>query len=302
MKTWMTFQTIVKQKSFIRAAQELNYAQSTITMQIQKLESELGVQLLERGKEIALTEAGRIFYEESLIVLKRMERLQRSLSDLASGEAGHVRLGVTEPTASYRLPRLLGDFMAMYPNIRISLEISNTSNLAQKMLEGDIDFSLGTAPNIGTGLYFEPLFEEEFVVLLPSGHPLGRNTEIGPQDLQGHRLLVTSTSCPYRKKLEVVLQASGCIGLDTMEIGSMTALKYYVESGLGIALVPKIAIGTESKGTMVRTMHDSLVHMTVGMLCKESAYPLQAASRRLLDFLRAKLSKAREDVTDPGSY
>lgn len=105
-KALITFQTIVSTGSFNRAAEELNYAQSTITMQIQKLESQLGVQLLERGKGISLTEAGRLFHEQSLLIVKDMGRLQSSLAEMKSGEAGSVRLGATDPTASYRLPRL----------------------------------------------------------------------------------------------------------------------------------------------------------------------------------------------------
>ncbi|MFB9327837.1 LysR family transcriptional regulator [Paenibacillus aurantiacus] len=293
-KALVTFQTIVKQGSFIRAAQELNYAQSTITMQMQKLESDLGVQLLERGKELALTEAGRLFYDESALILKRMERLQSSLSDLQSGEAGHVRLGVTEPTASYRLPRLLGSFIDKYPNIRIAVEISSSAVLCEKILKGELDFALGTAPGIGNELYFEPLFHETFVVLLPDDHPLARQEEIDPEDLQGHRLLVTSATCPYRRKLEVVLQARGSVTLDTMEIGSMTALKHYVECGLGIALVPEIVVEPAAKGTVVRPIDVSLVHMTIGMSCKASAYPLQMASQRLFQYLARELSKTNE--------
>lgn len=70
LKTLKTFQMIVKHGSFIRAADEMNYVQSTVTMQIQKLESELGIQLIERGKKISLTEAGRLFYDQSLQIVK----------------------------------------------------------------------------------------------------------------------------------------------------------------------------------------------------------------------------------------
>lgn len=115
-KTLKTFQAIVRTGSFNRAAEELSYAQSTVTMQIQKLEAQLGVQLLERGKQqVILTEAGRLFHEQSLQIVKDMERLQSSLADLQSGGAGSVRIGATDPTASYRLPQLLRIFMEQFP-------------------------------------------------------------------------------------------------------------------------------------------------------------------------------------------
>nr|WP_255807489.1 LysR family transcriptional regulator [Cohnella mopanensis] len=289
-----TFQMIVKHGSFNRAAQEMNYVQSTVTMQIQKLESELGVQLIERGKEVGLTEAGRLFYDQSLQIVKNMEQLRASLSDLKSGEAGHIRIGVTEPTASYRLPGILKKFMSMYPKIRISLEISSTTHLTEQILKGEIDYSLCTAPSLGSDLYFEPLFKEEFVALLPEDHPLAQKAVIEPEDFQEYRLLVTSASCPYRRKLEMTMQEKGNVTLNTMEIGSMTALKYYVENGLGIALVPKITVESGIKGSTVRTITGSLIDMTFGILCKESAYPFQLASQKLYQHLKQALTSHPE--------
>lgn len=294
LKTLKTFQMIVKHGSFVRAAQELNYVQSTVTMQIQKLESELGVPLLERGKEIGLTEAGRLFYDQSLQIVKSMEQLQTSLSDMKAGEAGHLRIGATEPTASYRLPGILSEFMSVYPNIRISIEVSGTPILSEKILQGDIDFALCTAPGLGSDLYFEPLFQEEFVVLMPDYHPLALKERIVPEDFGGYRLLITSATCPYRRKLEMAIQEMGGVTFDTMEVGSMTALKFYVEKGLGIALVPKIMAWPEPRGTTVRLVGGSLIHMTIGMLCKQSAYPFRLASRKLYNDIKREFVNREE--------
>ncbi|TXK84479.1 LysR family transcriptional regulator [Paenibacillus sp. N3.4] len=267
----------------------MNYVQSTVTMQIQKLESDLGIQLIERGKQIRLTEAGRLFHEQSLQIVQNLEQLQTNLSDLQAGEVGHIRIGVTEPTASYRLPPILQQFMSQFPRIRVSVEFANTPILSERLLKDDIDFALCSAPDLGTELYFEPLFREEFVVLLPENHPLAERTVIAPEDIRGHRLLITSAICPYRRKLEMVLQEKGTISLDTMEIGSMTALKHYVESGLGIALVPKIVLKPIPVGTTVRLISGSLIDMTFGLLCKTSAYPLKLARSKLYQFLKQEL-------------
>ncbi|WP_020620738.1 LysR family transcriptional regulator [Paenibacillus daejeonensis] len=293
LKTLKTFQLIVKYGNFNLAAQEMNYAQSTVTMQIQKLESELGVKLIERGKEIGLTEAGRLFYDQSLHIIKNMEYLQTSLSNLKSGESGHIRIGVTEPTASYRLPGILKNFMSEHPNIRISVEISNTPILKERILKGEIDLALSTAPDLGTELYFEPLFQEEFVALMPENHPLAQKEVIVPEEFRGYRLLITSATCPYRRKLEMVLQGNGNVMLDTMEIGSMTALKYYVQNGLGIALLPKIMIEPEISGTTVRMVSENLILMTFGILCRASAYPLQNASGKLFQQLKLYLKEGQ---------
>ncbi|MEK3789777.1 MULTISPECIES: LysR family transcriptional regulator [Paenibacillus] len=290
-KQLITFHRIVQAGSFNRAAQEMNYVQSTVTMQIQKLEAELGIRLIERGKGIRLTEAGRLFYSQSRDIVKNMEQLQSNLSDLKNGESGHIRLGVTEPTASYRLPGILKDFMVSFPKVKISVEVSSTPHLSEQVLRGELDFALCTAPSLGSELYFEPLFNEEFVVLVPEDHPLVHKTIIDLKDLQGHRLLITAATCPYRRKLEMALHEEN-ITLDTMEIGSMTALKFYVESGLGIALVPGITVASISKGTIARAISGHLVEMAFGILCTESTYPFQLASQKLYQHLKHALTAA----------
>jgi len=290
IKTLKTFQTIIKYGSFNRAAEEMNYAQSTVTMQIQKLEADLGVQLIERGKPFRLTEAGRLFHEQSLQILKSMERLQTDLTDLQSGEAGHVRLGVTEPTASRRLPSILKKFSSRFPKIRISIDIANTPALCDRLQRGELDLALCSPPDLGADLYFEPLLKEEFAALLPESHSLAQKSVIAPEDIRGSRLLITTATCPYRKKLEMALKESGGVPVDTMEIGSMTALKYYVESGFGIALLPLIALNPVPAGTTVRKMGGgSLIDMTFGILCKTSEYPLNSTSSKLYRYLKDEL-------------
>ncbi|MEC0089710.1 LysR family transcriptional regulator [Paenibacillus macquariensis] len=289
LKTLKTFQLIVKYGSFNRAAEEMNYAQSTVTMQIQKLESDLGIKLIERGKKITLTEAGRMFHEQSIQIVKNMELLQTNMTDLQLGEAGNIRIGVTEPTASYRLPSILEKFITQFPKIRVSVEFANTPVLSERLLKGEIDFALCSEPDLGSELYFEPLFKEAFVLLMPENHPLTEKSDITLDDIRRVRLLITSATCPYRRKLEMVLQESGNIGSDTMEIGSMTALKYYVERGLGIAFVPEIVLNPVPSGTIVRTMSDCHIDMTFGILCKTSEYPLSSASSKLYEFIKQDL-------------
>lgn len=284
-----SFHQIIKHGSFNRAAQEMNYAQSTVTMQMQKLEAELGMPLLERGKEIRLTEAGKLLYEQSLSIVQQMERLQTSLEDFKCGDSGYVRIGATEPTASYRLPELLQPFMAAHPKILIHITISSTPHLCKQVFSGEIDFALCTSPGLEKELYFEPLFMEEFIVLMPPDHPLARKDTIEVEDLREHRLLITSAACPYRKKLEQIMQDQGIAALNTMEVGSMTALKHYVASGLGLALVPRIMVDPTLSGVTARTVADSLIHMTSGILYRESAYPFHASVRRLYDALKLGL-------------
>ncbi|TMV48019.1 LysR family transcriptional regulator [Paenibacillus mesophilus] len=290
IKTIKTFHSIVEHGSFIRAAEELNYAQSTVTMQIQKLEKDLGVRLFERGKAVQLTEAGRMLREQSKEIVRRMEQLQLNMTDLQSGEAGSVRIGVTDPTASIRLPDLLKKFMEQYPRVKVSVAISSTPALVEQLHRDDIDFAICSVPDAAADFYFQPLFYEPFTLLMPEDHPLAGKTVIRPSDLQEHRLLITSVTCPYRQKLEIALRESGVISANTMEIGSMTALKHYVESGLGIALVPQIMLNPMPNGTITRPMDGSPINMLIGMLCKPDSV-MKPAAATLYRYLERELTR-----------
>ncbi|MNC29433.1 HTH-type transcriptional regulator GltC [compost metagenome] len=134
------------------------------------------------------------------------------------------------------------------------------------------------------------MFTEVFVLLLPEGHPLISAPSVTADHLRGHRLLITAPTCPYRKKLESVLKESAGPPLDTMEIGSMSALKFYVESGLGIALVPEVTLDPVPAGTVYRRLEGRAVDMTCGIICRIADYPLKPAVRRLYDLIRQELA------------
>jgi Transcriptional regulator len=289
LKTLKTLHAIVRHGSFNQAAEELRYAQSTVTMQIQRLEADLGVQLFERGKKIRLTEAGRLFYEQSLDIVTRMEQLQTNIADIHKGAAGKIRLGVTEPTASSRLPQLLMAFMQEYPKIEVSLEIASTPVLVSSLRQGDLDFALCSAPEAGEELFFQPLFQEKFVLLLPEDHPLAGAGQVSLADLEGYRLLITAATCPYRKKLDRILQDYGPISVKTMEIGSMTALRHYVAGGFGLALVPLNDLDPLPGGTTTRELHGISIDMLIGLISRTA--PLSAASSKLYDKLRQALER-----------
>ncbi|MFN2746487.1 MULTISPECIES: LysR family transcriptional regulator [Bacillus] len=292
LKTLKTFHKIVACGSFNRAAEELNYAQSTVTMQIKKLEADLGIRLLERGKTFRLTEAGRLFFEESRHIVKDMDHLQNNMADLLIGEAGNIRLGAVEPIASCQLPEMLGRFLTDYPKVRVSVDIANSQVLAERLIQGELDLAVCSTPAMGTDLYFEPLYSEELAVLIPEGYPAGTNEFINLQDIRDHRLLITANNCTYRKKIEIAFQELPGSQMNTMEIGSMTALKNYVAAGLGIALIPKSIISPPPPKTAVRLIQDNPISVTFGILCKSSAYPLKQAGARLYQWLKQELQKA----------
>lgn len=285
-----TFQTIIRLGSFQRAAEELQYGQSTVTMHIQKLESDLGVKLLERGKKLTLTEAGRLFHQNADLLLKDYDYLQASMDELVKGDAGIIRLGVMEPTASYRLPQLLGPFLRQHPKVKISIHIGNTTVLGQMLHEGSIDMAICSTPNTGLEHSFEPFFSERLALLVPETHSLASKPTIRLQDLQHEHLLITNSQCPYRQKLENALLENGGSPYSGMEIGNMAALKYYVQANFGIAVVPVISATPTPPGTVLKAIDDLDSGLVTGLLRKMNASTFSLATESLVEIFRKELT------------
>lgn len=142
-----TFQTIIQTGSFLQAAEQLQYAQSTITLHIQQLEQELGVKLfLRHGKKIKLTAAGKALEVHANFLLHRAQMLHQEMLELVAGKTGHIRIGSIEPVASLQLPPLLVKFCREYPKVRLTLETGVTDVITQRVASGKLDLAICSAP------------------------------------------------------------------------------------------------------------------------------------------------------------
>jgi LysR family transcriptional regulator, regulator of the ytmI operon len=187
-----TFQAIVQEGSFLKAAEKLQYAQSTITLHIQQLEAELGVKLFSRrGKRTELTVAGRTLRDHADRLLHRAASLQQAMTDLVAGEAGHLRIGSIEPVASVYLPAILVQFCHKYPKVRLTLEVGVTQSISQRVATGSLDLAICSPPNANLGLIFELLFQDPISLLLPENHQLATLNEIPVSLLAEERLILT---------------------------------------------------------------------------------------------------------------
>ncbi|WP_028392591.1 LysR family transcriptional regulator [Bacillus cihuensis] len=298
LRTIKTFQTIVKYGSFQRAAEELKYAQSTVTTQIKNLESALGVTLLERGKNLQLTEAGKLLNEKGDLLLKGFENLQRAMEDLVNGESGIIRIGVMEPTASFRFPQILPPFKNKFPKIQLSIQIHSVKILSEMVKKDEVDLAICTAPEQALGTIFEPLFTEEVALLTPSSHYLSEKETICLKDLENEQLLATSSFCPFRKNLEKQLIEAGINPNYGIEVSNMLALKHFVQTDFGIAVVPVIAITPLLEGTVIKPIMDFDKGLTVGIMRNEERSYQGKAMEYLLELLHQGLKKPVNSLTE----
>ncbi|GLV60970.1 LysR family transcriptional regulator [Dictyobacter sp. S3.2.2.5] len=284
-----TFQTIVREGSFIRAAESLSYAPSMITLHVQHLEAELGFKLFVRqGKQIQLSTAGQALYEQADALLQHARTLEQTMKEIVAGEAGSLRMGVIEPAASVYLMPLLATFCQRHPQLQVTLEVMGTRFICQRIAAGQLEIGLCSPPPADLGLTFEPLFFEPIALLIPESHLLAQQEQVTPAELQGQRLLLTGQYCAYRETIEHFFTPRGLSAQPCMEISSFEALKYGVKAGIGIAIIPSRVATPLLEGTVLRPLTDcEQLTLPVGIVRSPQHY----VSRPLLENLIADLHR-----------
>ena len=190
----------------MKAAEELQYAPSTVTLQIQRLEADLGVSLFVRdGKRVIVTEAGRWLYHEASALLNSIGAMRQTVSDIATGVNGSVRFSSIEPVASQQLAAVIARFCKTRPKVQLTMEVGGSRSIAERVRAGELDFGVCSAPPSKLMLEFEPLFEERLGVMLNMNHPLADRDSIKASDLARHTILVKEPTCIYRELWETAI-------------------------------------------------------------------------------------------------
>lgn len=245
LRQLQTFLAVAEHVSFTRAAEHLNYAQSTVTAQIQALEAKLGEPLFERlGKRIVLTNAGeRLLPYARQIVHLIEEGMFFARSD--DTPKGSLRVGAPESLCTYRLPELLQRFRRQYPDVQVILRAANCPELRHQLRTGELDvaFFLDSV-RPAADLHIERVIEEQMVIIAAPGHPLSAGP-VTVHDLEGRSLLVTEAGCSYREELETLLRTSRAQPAQTLEFNSVAVIKQCVMADIGIAQLPLVAVRAE---------------------------------------------------------
>lgn len=235
-----TFVAIVRCGSFGAAALELGYAQSTITGQIQTLETELGTTLFERlGRQNRLTVAGEALYERAEKLLLLAAETVNAVSADAKPK-GILRIGVPESLCIHALPPLLKDYQAACPDVDIRLRFDNCRHFLSWLHSGDLDVALLLdEPLAAADLTIHPLFDEPMALLAAPGQPLTVLSKVGPQDLNGQPLLLTEKGCSYRRMFDEMLTAHAVQPRSILEIDSVEVLRHFALNGLGLTFLSR---------------------------------------------------------------
>ncbi|MHC1743252.1 MAG: LysR family transcriptional regulator [Syntrophobacteraceae bacterium] len=240
-----TFVTVAQHLNFNRAAQTLNYAQSTISTQIRLLEEEFGKPLFDRlGKTIVLTEAGQVLlrYAGKMLDIEQETRTQVAGHEETQGS---ITIRAPQSISTYLLPPVIKAFMARFP--RVGLDISSCAQTVQQELRsGIIDLAFLLADSIHErDLIADALRFEELVLVAGPDHPLTGLSSVAVRDLADHSVLLPKQDCSYKMLFEQMLAEEQAAPASKMEFNSVETIKQCVQQGVGVALLPAMAIRRE---------------------------------------------------------
>jgi len=249
-----TFIAVARVLNFGEAAKMLSYSQSTISDQIRLLEQELGVRLFERiGRRVFLTKQGELL----LPAAKRLVKDAANLKNLFRSEAemgGVITIGAAESLCTYWLPPLLKAYRQLYPNVHLNIRVGNCVEFPQWLQQDlvDVAFSLRNEYR-KPQLVEEALFNGQTVFIAAPDHPLTQAESFDLQQLSAQTLLVPEGHAGYPQELKLLLADQQIRVEHMLEFGSLETIKQCVKNGLGIALLPELAVVEEiRRGELIR--------------------------------------------------
>lgn len=241
----VAFRTVARTLSFTRAANELRFAQSTITAQIKSLENELRVPLFDRrGGRVALTAFGErlLPYAERLLSLAAEAR--QAVGHDGTGKATLI-VGAGEAITTYRLPGLIEAFHHRRPEVYLALRghVQDVDQVLRLVDLKDVDvLLLHGNPVLDEGLSGRVISTETMSLVVAPDHALARLSSVEPADLVGTRSIITGPRCVYARLLDTELTRHGVQRVSRLEFGTIEAVKQAVAAGLGMSLLPRMTV------------------------------------------------------------
>lgn len=240
---------VARERHFGRAAEACFVSQPTLSVAIRKLEDELGVILFERGgSEVGVTPIGLRVVAQAQRVLEESTNLREIARQGHDPLAGPLRVGVIHTIGPYLLPRLVPTQISSTPQMPLLLQENFTMRLLELLRQGEIDCAILALPLPESNLMMRPLYDEQFLVAVPSHHPWAKLKEISATDLKEETMLLLGMGHCFRDQvLEVCPELSrfsaSSEGIQrTFEGSSLETIRHMVAAGIGITVLPKSSL------------------------------------------------------------
>jgi len=265
---------------FGRAAERTFVSQPTLSAQLKKLEEYLGVKLVERRpKNVQLTEVGKQVVARARRMLNEGDEIVALARNNADPFAGKLKVALIPTIGPYLLPRVMPKLRKALPSLSLMLYEYQTEPLLTRLRDGEIDLGILALPTSEDGIESRTLYAEDFTVALPNNHALGAKSTIKVQDLKGHTLLLLEDGHCLRDQALEVCSRVNVREAEDFRATSLETLRQMVVAGLGITLLPELAVESpfgSQRGLTVRRFAKPVPHRTVGAVWRKSSTRIPA--------------------------
>jgi len=244
---------IAETGSFSRAAERCHVAQPSLSQQVLKLEEDLGAKLFDRlGRSIRLTEAGRAFLPHARSILHQMEAARAGVEDKRTDVRGSVGAGIIPTVAPYLLPRYTASFAKKYPEARLRIIEETTPVLVESLRNLSIDLAVLALPLRHKEFQLFPLRTEPLFAVLPKDHSRAAQKSLALKDLRGEPFVMLRDGHCFRDLSISTCARAHVTPRIVFESGQFSSLLGMVAAGIGVSLVPEMAIDRNVPCSYVR--------------------------------------------------
>jgi DNA-binding transcriptional LysR family regulator len=253
--TWRqlrVFIEVARLQSFSRAGDEIGLTQSAVSRCVRELEAEIGLKLVDRTtREVQLTDVGANLVGSVSRLLSDLDEALREIRDLGEQRRGRVIVAASPTVACRLMPSVISVCEQQYPLISLGLRDDLQSDVVRKVKSGEVDFGLAIGPHEGDDLHTESVMTDSFCVVCRGDHRLAEQAEVAWAGLAGERFVMLDHTSGSRPIIDSVLREHGVIADVVQELGHSATVFGLVEAGVGISVLPWLALPLPANSSLV---------------------------------------------------
>lgn len=288
------FEATARLGSFTRAAEELFLTQPTVSMQVKQLTKAIGLPLFEQvGKRLFLTDAGNELFNTCQTIFQQLDQLEMSVANLKGMKQGKLRLAVIT-TTKYFMPRLLGPFCQQYPDIDVSLTVTNHERVIDRLANNQDDLYVMSQIPENLDVKAHPFLENPLVVVAPYDHPLAKEKNISLKRLVEEPFIMREPGSGTRRAFQSLLDTYKLSVKVRLELGSNEAIKQGIAGGLGLSVLSRHTLLTDNSDLTVLDVEDFPIERE-WFIVYLAGKQLSVVASTFLDYLQRAATKMAED-------
>jgi DNA-binding transcriptional LysR family regulator len=281
------FREVASRGSFSAAADSLAYSQSAVSQSVAALEAEVGATLLERDRRGARpTSAGTALLTHADGILARLDAAEAEVAAIAGVRGGQLAMASFPTAGATIVPLAVAAFRAAHPDVTLTLAEGEPEEIGPRLRAGEFDLALlfefdGVSEGLGSGLRRIDLLEDPMYLALPDEHPLADAPRVRLQDLSGESWVQTSAESPCARHVVRSCHAAGFEPSVTFETDDYQTVQGLVAAGVGVALIPQLALSSVRDDICIRALHPRAPVRTVTAATGRGKGVAPAAERML---------------------